>query len=76
MADIEEQEKFAVVSKFFLPILCRLWHFFLMCWVRYKAHIEKIDFQELIFAVIIWPNSEVYGAIVCIIRYFGYNPTG
>ena len=30
-----------------------------------KDHIEKIDFQELIFAVVNWPNSELYGAFVC-----------
>ena len=33
-----------------------------------KDHIEKIDFQELIFAVVNWPNSELYWAFVCIIR--------
>ena len=32
---------------------------------------EKIDFQKLIFAVVNWPNSELYGAIGCIICYFG-----
>ena len=32
-----------------------------------KDHVEKIDFQELIFAVVNWPNSELYGAFVCII---------
>ena len=37
----------------------------------YKDHIEKIDFQELIFAVVNWPNSELYGAFVCIICYIG-----
>ena len=36
-----------------------------------KDHIEKIDFQELIFAVVNWPNSEFYGAFVCIIRKLG-----
>ena len=35
-----------------------------------KDHIDKIDFQELIFAVVNWPNSEFYGAIVCIMHYF------
>ena len=45
-----------------------------------KDHIEKIDFQELIFAVVNWPNSELYTghlsvlyatlAIVC------YKPAG
>ena len=29
-----------------------------------KDHLEKIDFQELIFAVVNWPNSELYGAFV------------
>ena len=33
-----------------------------------KDHIEKIDFQDLIYAVVNWPNSELYGAFVCIIR--------
>ena len=37
--------------------------------------IEKTDFQEIIFAVVNWPNSEFYGAIVCIIRYFGKSAT-
>ena len=37
----------------------------------YKDHIEKIDFQELSFAVVNWPNSELYGAFVCIICYIG-----
>ena len=36
-----------------------------------KDHIEKMDFQELIFAVVNWPNSELYGAFVCIICYIG-----
>ena len=36
-----------------------------------KDHIEKIDFQELIFAVVNWPNSELNEAFVCIIRYIG-----
>ena len=40
-----------------------------------KDHIEKIDFQEIIFAVVNWPKSELYGAIVCIIRYFGMSAT-
>ena len=40
-----------------------------------KDHIEKIDFQELIFAVVNWPNSELYGAIVFIMRYFGLSAT-
>ena len=31
-----------------------------------KDYIEKIDFQDLIFAVVNWPNSELYGAFVCI----------
>ena len=35
-----------------------------------KDHIDKIDFQELIFAVVNWHNSEFYGAIVCIMHYF------
>jgi len=39
--------------------------------IRPKDHIEKIDFQELSFAVVNWPNSEFYGAFVCIISYFG-----
>ena len=29
--------------------------------INTKDHIEKIDFQELIFAVIYWPDSELYG---------------
>ena len=33
---------------------------------RYK---EKIDFQELIFAIVNWPNLELYGAFVCIMHY-------
>jgi len=37
--------------------------------VPYKDHIEKIDFQELIFAVVNWPNSELYWASVCIMYY-------
>ena len=36
-----------------------------------KDHIEKIDFQELIVAVVNWPNSELYGAFVSIICYNG-----
>ena len=36
-----------------------------------KDHIEKIDFQVLIFAVVNWPNSELYGAFVCITCYIG-----
>ena len=36
-----------------------------------KDHIEKMDFQELNFAVVNWPNSELYGAFVCIICYIG-----
>ena len=36
-----------------------------------KDRKEKIDFQELIFAVVNWPNSELYGAFVCIICYIG-----
>jgi len=40
-------------------------------WFYSKDHIEKIDFQELIFAVVNWPNSELYGAFVCIICYIG-----
>ena len=39
--------------------------------VAAKDHIEKIDFQELIFAVVNWPNSELYGAFVCITCYIG-----
>ena len=39
--------------------------------IQFKDHIEKIDFQELIFAVVNWPNSELYGAFVCIICYIG-----
>ena len=31
-----------------------------------KDHIEKINFQELIFAVVNWPNSDFCGAIVCL----------
>ena len=34
-----------------------------------KDHKNKLDFQELIFAVVNWPNSEFYGAIVCIMHY-------
>ena len=45
-----------------------------------KDHIEKIDFQELIFAVVNWPNSELYGAFVCIILVLHwlvcYKPAG
>ena len=36
-----------------------------------KDHIEKIEFKELIFAVVNWPNSELYGAFVCITFYIG-----
>ena len=45
-----------------------------------KDHVDKIDFQELIFAVVNWPNSEFYGAIVRLIGTLlwlvCYNPTG
>ena len=34
-----------------------------------KDYIEKIDFQELIFAIVNWPNSELYRAFVCIMHY-------
>ena len=40
-----------------------------------KDHIEKIDFQELIFAVVNWPNSELYGAFVCIMHYLDQSAT-
>jgi len=40
-----------------------------------KDHIEKIDFRELSFAAVNWPNSEFYGAFVCIICYIGYSAT-
>ena len=41
-----------------------------------KDHIEKIDFQEVIFAVVNWPNSELYRAFfVCRICYFGQSAT-
>ena len=33
-----------------------------------KDHIEKIDFQEIFIAVVNWPNSELYRAIVCTTR--------
>ena len=36
-----------------------------------KDHKEKIGFQDLNFSVVNWPNSEFYGAIVCIMRNFG-----
>ena len=39
-----------------------------------KDHIEKIDFQELIFAVVNWPNSKLYGASVC--KMYCYKPAG
>jgi len=43
-------------------------------------HIEKIDFQELIFAVVNWPNSEFYVETVCMYNVLlwlvCYNPTG
>jgi len=34
-----------------------------------KDYIEKIDFQALIFAVVNWPNSELYGAFVYLMHY-------
>ena len=44
-----------------------------------KDRIEKIDFQELIFAVVNWPNSELYGAFVYIFMLHWlvcYKPAG
>ena len=40
-----------------------------------KDHIEKIDFQELIFAIVNWPNSELYGAFVSIMHYLDQSAT-
>ena len=40
-----------------------------------KDHIDKLDFQEHIFAVVNWPNSEFYRALVCIMHYFYQSPT-
>ena len=34
-----------------------------------KDHVEKIDIQELLIAVVNWPNSEFYGAFVCIMHF-------
>jgi len=31
----------------------------------------EIDVHEVFFAVVNWPNLELYGAFVCITRYFG-----
>ena len=38
-------------------------------WAVAKDCIEEIDFQEQIFAVVNWPNSELYGAFVCIMDW-------
>ena len=63
---------FRLLTNFLFFCTCKI---FLQCTCKSKDHIEKIDFQELIFAVINWPNSEFYGAIVSIIRYFGLSAT-
>ena len=40
-----------------------------------KDYIEKVDFQELLFAIVNWPNSELYGAFACIMRYLHQSAT-
>ena len=40
-----------------------------------KDYIEKIDYQELFIAVVNWPNSELYGAFVCIMHYLDQSAT-
>ena len=40
-----------------------------------KDYIEKVDFQELIFAIVNWPNSELYGAFVGIMLYLDQSAT-
>ena len=40
-----------------------------------KDYIEKIDFHELIFFIVNWPNSELYGAFVSIMHHLDQSAT-
>ena len=40
-----------------------------------KDHIEEIDVQEPFFAIVNCPISELYGTLVCRIRYFSLSAT-
>ena len=40
-----------------------------------KDYIEKIDFQELIFAIGNWPCSDLFGAFVSIMHYLDQSAT-
>ena len=40
-----------------------------------EDHIEKIDFQDLIYAGVNWPNSELYREFVYKICYIGWSAT-
>ena len=53
-------------SKFFSSQICCFVNFYSETTVGLKGYIvEKIDLQELIFAIVNWPNSELYGTFVC-----------
>ena len=43
--------------------------------MRSKDHKEKIDFKKLLFAVVNWPNSELYRAFFCIMHYLDLSAT-
>ena len=40
-----------------------------------KDHIEKIDFQDIFFAVVNWPISKLYGPFVCIMYFLDQSAT-
>ena len=50
----------------------RGWRFCRKLNVLHKECTEKIDFQELIFANVNWPNSELYRAFICIMHYLDH----
>ena len=40
-----------------------------------RLYIEKIDFQELVIAVVNRPNSEFDGAFVCVMHFLDQSAT-
>jgi len=63
------------VTKYALTALLFKIIMFSFGWGYNKDYIEEIDFQDPFFAVVNWPNSEFYGASVCIMHYFDQSAT-